>query len=92
MDECLSKNPQLAEVLASPRVSADEKQKVIDRLFDGKLSVVLIKFLKVMAQRGRLGYVPAVRHAAEVLQDDFQDRVIAEVRTAVAWTQTLASR
>ncbi len=84
VDDCLSQNPQLAEVLASPRVSVEEKQTVIDRLFVGKLSPVLIKFLKVMAQRGRLGYVSAVRHAAEVLQDEIQDRVIAEVRTAIS--------
>ncbi len=84
VDECLSKQPALAEVLASPRVSHGEKERVIDRLFGDKLNPVLVKFLKVMAQRGRLGYVADVRLAAESLQDEMQNRVIAEVRTAVA--------
>lgn len=83
VDDCLSKNPALAEVLASPRVSDTEKERVIDRLFSDKLNPVLVRFLKVMAQRGRLGHVADVRQAAEVLQDEMQNRVIAEVRTAV---------
>lgn len=82
-DEVLSANPALQAAFASPRVSEEEKTRVIDRLLGDSFHPVLIKFLKVMATRGRLGYVAAVRAAAEEIHDDMMGRVVASVKTAV---------
>jgi len=83
VDDCLAKNPQLVLAFASPRIDEVEKGRVIDRLLGGEFHPVLIKFLKVMARRGRLGYVAAVRKAADALLDGMLGRIVAEVRTAV---------
>ena len=60
-DETLVQNPALQAAFASPRISEDEKARVVDRLLGQSHHPILIKFLKVMATRGRLGYVGAVR-------------------------------
>jgi F-type H+-transporting ATPase subunit delta len=83
VDDLLRNNPQLATAFASPKITEDEKYRVIDRLFGPTCDPVLVRFLKVMAKRGRLGYLAAVRDAANDLQDEMMGRVVAEVRTAV---------
>ncbi len=72
----------LHEVFASPRVSSDEKVRVIERLVSGKISPTLLKFLKVAAHRGRLAYLAEISQAAIEMRDDVLGRVVAHVRTA----------
>ena len=83
MDEYLSASPQLDAAFASPRIDIDEKIRVIDRVFGDEFHPVLVKFLKVMAGRGRLGFVRAVRKSADELYDELQGRILASVQTAV---------
>jgi F-type H+-transporting ATPase subunit delta len=89
VDDYLAKNPQLVLAFSSPRIDEVEKGRVIDRLLGGDFHPVLINFLKVMARRGRLGYVSAVRVAADSLRDELLGRIVAEVRTAVPLDDSL---
>ena len=92
VDEYLSKSPELRAAFASPRIDEAEKVRVIDRIFGDDVDPVLLKFLKVMASRGRLGYVSAVRKAAETIHDEMMGRVVASVRTAVPLNDELRSQ
>jgi F-type H+-transporting ATPase subunit delta len=92
VDDYLAKSPELAAAFASPRIDEAEKVRVIERIFAEEFDPILVKFLKVMAQRGRLGYVPAVRTAAETIHDEMMGRVVASVRTAVPLDDALRSR
>ncbi|MFK8110973.1 MAG: ATP synthase F1 subunit delta [Rubripirellula sp.] len=83
VDEYLGGSAQLAAAFSSPRIENEEKTRVIDKIFGADFDPVLVKFLKVMADRGRLGYVAAVRKAAEDLFDEQMGRVLATIRTAV---------
>jgi F-type H+-transporting ATPase subunit delta len=89
VDEYVSASPKLAAAFSSPRIGVDEKLRVIDRVFGDEFHPVLIKFLKVMANRNRLGYVAAVRTAAESIHDDMMGRVLALVKTAVPLDEQL---
>lgn len=89
VDETLAEHPALAAAFASPRVNVDEKQRIIDRLFSDQLNPVLVRFLKVTALRGRLGYLAAIRRATEEQHDAFMGRVVADVRSAVELTDDL---
>ena len=89
VDEYVSASPKLAAAFSSPRIGVDEKLRVIDRVFGDEFHPVLIKFLKVMANRNRLGYVAAVRTAAESIHDDMMGRVLAFVKTAVPLDEQL---
>ncbi|MGB7343379.1 MAG: ATP synthase F1 subunit delta [Pirellulaceae bacterium] len=83
VDEFIGGSPQLAAAFNSPRIDTDEKIRVIDRLFSNDFDPILVKFLKVMADRGRLGHVAAVRKAAAAIYDEKKGRALAVVRTAV---------
>jgi F-type H+-transporting ATPase subunit delta len=92
VDEYLGGSPQLRAAFASPRIDEEEKVQVIDRIFGDEFEPILVKFLKVMAARGRLGYVGAVRDAADGLHDEILGRVVASVRTAVPLDDALRSQ
>jgi F-type H+-transporting ATPase subunit delta len=91
-DEYLSGSPELRAAFSSPRIDEAEKTKVIDRIFREEFHPVLVKFLKVMAGRGRLGYVNAVRAAADDMYDEMLGRVVASVQTAVPLDDALRSQ
>jgi F-type H+-transporting ATPase subunit delta len=92
VDEYLAESPELRAAFASPRINADEKVRVIDRIFAEEFDPILIKFLKVMAARDRLGYVSAVRTAAETIHDEMMGRLVASVRTAVPLNDDLRTQ
>ncbi|MCL4154276.1 UNVERIFIED_CONTAM: hypothetical protein GTU68_019542 [Idotea baltica] len=89
VDDYLGSSPQLAAAFNSPRIDNVEKTRVIDRLFGSDFDPVLVKFLKVMADRDRLGHVGAVRKAALTIYDEQRGRVLAKVRTAVPLDDSL---
>ena len=84
VDDCFAASPQLAAALASPRIDEQEKIRIIDRLFGDQVHPLLLRFLKVMARRGRLMFLSATRDAAVSAHDRALGRVVADVRTAVA--------
>ena len=92
VDEYLSQSDLLSAAFASPRIEADEKIRVIDKIFGDEFHPVLIRFLKVMTGRDRLAYVTAVRNAADKLLDEMSGRVLAEVRTAVPLDDALRNQ
>lgn len=87
-DDALANSEPLRLAFASPRIDAGEKCRVIDRLV-GDAHPTLIKFLKVLANRDRLGHVAAVRDAVVKLHDEMTGRLLAEVKTAVAMNEEL---
>ncbi len=87
--DVINEHPELAMAFASPRVDAKEKSKIIDRLFADKLDVTLLRFLKVVAGRGRLGQLSYIADAAREIRDEALGRLVAEVRTAVPLTDEL---
>ena len=92
VDQYLGGSPQLAAAFASPRIDADEKCRVIDRVFGGEFEPLLLTFLKVMASRGRLGNIPAVRNGAQTLFDEMSGRVMAEISTAIPLDDAMRSQ
>ncbi|MDG2222394.1 MAG: ATP synthase F1 subunit delta [Rubripirellula sp.] len=92
VDECLASSPELKSAFASPRIDEAEKVRIIDRLFADDHHPILVKFMKVMAGRGRLGYLFAVRDAADELHDEMLGRVVASIRTAVPLDDALRSK
>ncbi len=89
--DVLQAHPSLAAALASPRVDASEKKRIIDRLFTNQLDSTLLRFLKVVADRGRLGYLRNIASSARSLRDEALGRAVAEVRSAVPLTDELRS-
>jgi len=85
----LDREPALERFLSSPLVEAGERRQMLDRLFKGRMSEVLLDTLQVMNKKGRSGLARAL---AEAYRQEFEDRtgrVTVSVRTAVALTEDL---
>ncbi len=81
--DILKPNPRFALVLASSRVSAAEKDRILVDLLETQGSSLLLRFLRVLNRHERLGYLGAVAHAARAIWDKRHARVPVQVRSAV---------
>jgi F-type H+-transporting ATPase subunit delta len=81
--EVLPKVPDAAAVFSSPKVSAEEKGRIIDRIAGGRMQGTTTNALHVLARHGRLGMLPAVVAAAERLADERDGKRQATFTTAV---------
>jgi F-type H+-transporting ATPase subunit delta len=81
--DSLYEHPDLAVVFGSPRISVVEKGRILDRLFGGQINPMLMQFLKVTAERGRLGYLKNIATSAQAQRDETLGRTVAEVTSAV---------
>jgi F-type H+-transporting ATPase subunit delta len=88
----LDKEPALERFLSSPLVETGERKQMLDRLFEGHMSEILLDTLQVMNKKGRSGLVRALSEAYRKEFEDRTGRVTVSVHTAVALTENLRQR
>ena len=81
--EVLPKVPEAVAVFSSPKISAEEKDRIIDRLAGNRMKPTTVNALHVLARHGRLGMLSVVVDAAERLADERDGRKQATFTTAV---------
>jgi len=81
--DVLPKVPDAAAVFSSPKVSAEEKGRIIDRIAGGRMQATTTNALHVLARHGRLGMLASVVAAAERLADERDGKRQATFTTAV---------
>jgi F-type H+-transporting ATPase subunit delta len=84
VEEALAANPKLETVLASPLIGQEEKTALLDRVFQPRISGLLLNFLKVVSRHGRLDCLRAIRHEARKLYDETLGNVRVRITTATA--------
>jgi F-type H+-transporting ATPase subunit delta len=82
VNDCLNENPRLEQALASPRISQEQKEGMLDRIFSGRIDKNLLNFLKVLCRRGRIGSLRAIQVTASVLRQEQLGRMRVIVTTA----------
>ncbi len=82
VDEVLVKFPAFATTIGSPRLAADEKMAMIDRVFGNRASEQLQTFLKVLCQHERLGCLREVYTESKRIRSELRNRVQVDVTTA----------
>lgn len=82
LSDVFAKLPQFEATLASPRVSHDDKVRMLDQAFGNRMSVDLLNFLKVVSRHGRLDCLRAINQAAHTLYDTLCGRITVQVRAA----------
>ncbi len=82
MAEVARRFPKLEAVLASALVSPEEKSGVIDRVFQGRVSPLLVNFLKVVARHDRLGCLRAIHCETHAMIDRLRNRIPVRLTTA----------
>jgi len=78
----VSAGGELDQLLTNPAIGADERKQIVERVFEGKVSDLLYRFLQVVARKGRLGHLAQI--ASGYLQAVSKDRGEVEVEAYVA--------
>lgn len=77
--DVLDKHPKLEMAMANPKLSAEDKSALIDKIFKGKMDGTLVTFLKVLGRRQRLNSIRAIQGATSALADEMAGRIQAVV-------------
>jgi F-type H+-transporting ATPase subunit delta len=80
--DVLDRMPQFEATLASPRVSFEAKEQLLDRALGTRMSPQLLNFIKVVARRGRFDAIRAVQIAAQKLRNELRGRIEVRLTTA----------
>jgi F-type H+-transporting ATPase subunit delta len=67
--ECLNPHPLLEQALASPRISQEHKEAMLDRIFNGRIDSRLLNFLKILCRRGRISSLRAIQMTATEMRE-----------------------
>ncbi|MGE5612370.1 MAG: ATP synthase F1 subunit delta [Bacillota bacterium] len=82
LKDLLQSNPSFALFLRDPAISVEERQKVLDRIFRGKISPLLMNALAVMNDKGRLGLLASIAAEYQAMLDQQQGKI--QVKAIVA--------
>ncbi len=74
--------PKLETAFASPRISEEEKDALIDRIFKGKVDKVLLNFMKVLARRASPGFTAGYPSRRVEMRDEQLGRLRVKVSSA----------
>ena len=80
--EGIRAHPAFQELLANQMVGASEKVQILDRVFSGRVSPLVLNLLKVIAEHERLTYLPLVSAQVREMYDESQNRRRVQVTTA----------
>lgn len=83
-DDVLARFPQLDAALRSALVAEEQKERVLERVFGGRASPMVLSFLKVLAQHGRLELLRPIGRQLKELYSEHLGRTDVEVCVASA--------
>jgi F-type H+-transporting ATPase subunit delta len=88
--EAVDSSAELSQFLANPQVDPGAKAGVLGELSAGADELVQ-NFLRLTAEKGRSGQIPAIRDEFQALVDRAQGRVAVELTTAFELSEDEAS-
>ena len=92
MAEVIGRFPKLEAVLDSILVLPEEKAALIDKTLGGRVSPLLVNFLKVVARHGRLDCLRAIHCQTHVAYDKLRRRIPVRLTTAAPVTAEMAAK
>jgi F-type H+-transporting ATPase subunit delta len=76
--------PRFASLLGSVKVSTAHKDRILTDVFEKRASSVVLRFLRVLNRRDRLGLLAVVAREARAIWDERNKRIPVQVRAAVS--------
>lgn len=90
--EVLDRNPDLEELFDSPLVEDEDRARMLEKIFGGRASDLLIDSLQVINRKGRLGLLRAIAAGYRIEYRDARGIADARVRTAVPLSDAQRAR
>ncbi len=75
-------NPSFGQYLRDPAINEVERGEVLKRIFEGKVSPLLMNFMQVMNCKGRLGHLATIADAYDELLDEMLGKIEVDVTVA----------
>jgi F-type H+-transporting ATPase subunit delta len=88
----LDGDADLQQFFGSPLIDEEAREKVIEKVFRGRASDLLVDTLQVVNRKGRLGILHAIAEAYRLEYRELHGMVDARVRTAVPLSAELRAR
>ena len=79
--EMIRDDAEVAEFLRSPIVDSDKRAEALRRIFEGRVSDLVLRFMLVLNGKGRLGEFGAMTSAYDQLVNERMGRVEVDVMT-----------
>ena len=79
--EMIREDAEVAEFLRSPIVDSDKRAEALRRIFEGRVSDLVLRFMLVLNGKGRLGEFGAMTSAYDQLVNERMGRVEVDVMT-----------
>jgi len=80
--DVLDRFPQFETLLTTGRLTSDKRVEIIDQVFGGQASPLVLSFLKVLAEHQRLQHLRAIGRAIRDQYTALRQRVRVEISTA----------
>jgi len=75
--------PDFLEIVKSPQLSNDDKIKIINETYGGKVSELLINFFKILVDKKRSNVIRDVYDDYKVMVDNHKGLVVARVESVI---------
>lgn len=82
--QALDGSADLRSTLTDPQLPLERKQAIVDDLLEGRASSLTVGLIQLVLGQGRSSELPAIARALIEKAAESRDRVVAEVRSAVA--------
>lgn len=92
LSDAVQKSDDLALLLKSPVIKADTKERILGKIFDGKINALTMEFIKILVRKGRESILPSIVDEALNLIRLKRNVRVAEVRTAIPMDEDLRTR
>lgn len=83
---------ELYLLVTNPAISTDERSKIVSRVFEGKVSDLLYRFLQVVASKGRLGSLQTILGGYLMLVTEARGLINVDAYVATAMDPDTAAR
>jgi len=80
--QVMDRQPAFELALSNPKVSQQQRMDLLDKVFGSKIDTTLLRFLKVLCRRGRLGFIRSIQNSVEEMRDEALGRLRITVTTA----------
>ena len=83
---------ELDRLMTHPAIGSDERRQLVQRVFEGKVSDLLYRFLQVVAAKGRLGHLASIASGYLLAVSEARGEVQVDAYVASAMDEATATR
>ncbi len=84
INEVLNSNKDFFEILKTPRININEKKKIIDETFGGKINKEIVNFIKILVEKRRINHILEIAREFDRIACDYKGIVRADVYSSIS--------